>query len=157
MGLRGRYFSTRDVRLIHSFNHELLDDWVQAQVAVFKVNAEASLINIYGETDPEKGKAFFPGIDLTCRIKKDQINTNYEDYGPDRKQNVNFVFLEKVLKQINLFPEVGDIILFNERYHEIDNVVQEQFLGDIEDKSFSIICHTHYARLSKLSIVTRQS
>ena len=42
------------------------------------------------------------------------------------------------------------------RYHEIDNIVQEQFLGGISDKSLSIIVNTHYARLSKLSLVNRQ-
>lgn len=154
---RGRFFSGRDIRLIHSFNHELLDDIIQAMVTIFKVNAEATNINIYGETDPKKGKAYFPGIDITCRIKKDQIGSPVDDFGPTRTQNINYVFLEKDLQTVSFFPENGDIILFNERYYEIDNVVQEQFLGDIEDKSFSIICHTHYARLSKLSIVTRQT
>jgi hypothetical protein len=157
MGLRGRFFSTRDMRLIHSFNHELMDDIVQAMVSIFKVNAEQTKTNIYGEVDQKQGVMFFPGVDVTCRIKKDLITTKADDFGPDRSQNINYVFLEKDLRTINLFPETGDVILFNERYYEIDNVVQEQFLGDIEDKSFSIICHTHYSRLSKLSIVTRQS
>lgn len=154
---RGRYYSSRDVRLIHSFNHELMEDIVQSVATIFKICPEASPINIYGETDPKKGKSFFPGVEMVVRIKKEAINTKYDDFGPDRNQNVNFVFLESDLKIVNLFPELGDIVLFNERYHEIDNVVQEQFLGDIEDKSFSIICHTHYARLSKLSVVQRQS
>ena len=61
-----------------------------------------------------------------------------------------------MLKQFNLFPEVGDLILFNERYHECDNVVQEQFLGGIDDKSHSIVVHTNYTRLSKISLVQRQ-
>jgi hypothetical protein len=154
---RGRFYSPRDVRLIHSFNHEIMEDLVQSVSTIFKVCPEATQINIYGETDPSKGKVFFPGVELVVRIKKDLINTNYDDYGPTRKQLINFVFLELDLKNVNLFPENGDVILFNERYYEIDNVVQEQFLGDVEDKSFSIICHTHYTRLSKLSLVQRQT
>jgi hypothetical protein len=61
-----------------------------------------------------------------------------------------------MLKQTNLYPENGDIVVFNERFHEIDNVEQEQFLGGVDDKSFSIICDTHYSRLSKLSMFDRQ-
>jgi len=61
-----------------------------------------------------------------------------------------------MLQLINIYPEVGDVIQFNERYHEIDNVVQEQFLGGIDSKSHSIIVNTHYARISKLSLVERQ-
>ena len=49
------------------------------------------------------------------------------------------------------------MIKFNNRFHEVDNVVQEQFLGGIEDKSHSIITNTHYSRLSKLNFVERQS
>jgi hypothetical protein len=134
-----------------------MEDLVQSQAAIFKVCPEATQTNIYGEVSPEKGKVFFPGVDMVVRIKKNDIESNYTDYGPTRKQIINFVFLELDLKNVNLFPENGDVILFNERYYEIDNVVQEQFLGDIEDKSFSIICHTHYARLSKLSVVQRQT
>jgi len=69
---------------------------------------------------------------------------------------VVFKFRENVLKLVNLYPEIGDIVRFNERYHEIDNVVQEQFLGGQEDKSHSIIVNTHYSRLTKLSFVERQ-
>ncbi len=61
-----------------------------------------------------------------------------------------------MLKLVNLYPENGDIISFNSRYHEIDNVVQEQFRGGQADKSLSIICNTHYTRLTKLSIFERQ-
>jgi hypothetical protein len=154
---RGRFNSPRDIRLFHSFNHEIMEDIVQSVATIFKICPEASPINIYGETAPEKGKVFFPGVEMTTRIKKNDINSNYDDYGPTRKQIINFVFLELDLKNVNLYPENGDVILFNTRYYEIDNVVQEQFLGDIEDNSFSIICHTHFTRLSKLSVVQRQS
>jgi len=48
------------------------------------------------------------------------------------------------------------MILFNDRYHEVDNVVQEQFLGGQANKSHSIICNTHYSKLSKINLVNRQ-
>jgi hypothetical protein len=41
--------------------------------------------------------------------------------------------------------------------YEIDNVVQEQFLGGQPDKSWSLIVNTHYTRLSKLNLVERQT
>ena len=42
-------------------------------------------------------------------------------------------------------------------YYEIDNVVQEQFLGGHPDKSWSLIVNTHYTRLSKINLVERQT
>lgn len=156
MGLLGRYFSERDLNIINSFNAELMGDIIQTLVTIHKICPDQTRINIYGETSPQTGNVYYPGIEITAIINRADIETNYDDFGPDREQSVIFAFREKMLKQFNLFPEVGDLILFNERYHECDNVVQEQFLGGIDDKSHSIICHTNYTRLSKISLVERQ-
>lgn len=139
-----------------SVNAELMGDVIQTQVFVYKICADETTINIYGESDPQTGKIFYPGIECTCLIDRADIDTKFDEFGPDRDQTVVFKFRENNLKLINIYPEIGDIIEFNKRYHEIDNVVQEQFLGGIADKSLSIICNTHYSRLSKLSLVKRQ-
>jgi transcriptional regulator with PAS, ATPase and Fis domain len=155
MGLLGRYMSVRDLRLIKSINIELLNDVIQTEVTVFKISPELTTTNIYGETNQETGKSFCPGIEIACMIEREENLTEMNDFGPSRKQGVIFKFMEDMLKNVNFYPETGDIVMFNDRYHEIDNVVQEQFLGGIPEKSFSIICNTHYSRLSKLNIVTR--
>lgn len=157
MGLRGRYFSSRDIRFINSINAELMDDIIQNEVTLFKMYADATSTNIYGESKSSIGKVYYPGITITALIDRAEIATDVDDFGPNRKQNVVFKFREKKLKDINFFPQTGDLILFNERYHEIDNIVQEQFLGGIPDKSFSIIVNTHYTRLSAVDVVVRQS
>lgn len=156
MGLAGRWFSERDLRLINHFNAELMGDVIQTEVTIYKVAANETKINVYGEADPSTGIVFYPGIEITALIQREDISTEYGEFGPDRKQDVVFKFRENMLKLINLFPEVGDMIWFNERYHEIDNVIQEQLLGGISDKSHSIIVNTHYSKLSKLNIVNRQ-
>jgi hypothetical protein len=156
MSLPGRYFSERDLRFINSINAELFGDVMQMEVTIFKIAPAEMQTNVYGETDPNTGKLYYPGIECTCIIDRADINTDYDDFGPDRNQAVVFKFREESLKLINLYPEVGDIVKFNSRFHEIDNVVQEQFLGGIAEKSLSIIVNTHYSRLSKLSMVERQ-
>jgi len=156
MGLLGRYFSVRDLKVIQSFNAELMGDIIQTEVNIFKMCADQTKINVYGESSPESGKMYYPGVECTCLIDRADIDTAYDEFGPDRNQTVVFKFREDNLKLVNLYPEVGDIVEFNKRYHEIDNVVQEQFLGGQPDKSLSIIVNTHYARLSKLSLVERQ-
>ena len=153
MGLRGRFFSARDLKVIGSWNGELMGDIVQTEIILYKMAAAETVVNIYGESSQ---KMFYPGVEVTCLIDRADINTNYDEFGPDRDQTVVFKFRENMLKLVNIFPEVGDIIKFNQRFHEIDNVVQEQFLGGIEDKSHSIIVNTHYSRLSKLNFVERQ-
>ena len=156
MSLLGRYFSVRDLKLVNSFNGELMGDIIQTEILIYKMAPSEMVTNIYGESSPETGKLFYPGVEVTCFVDRADIDTTYDDFGSDRNQTVVFKFRENMLKLVNVYPENGDIIRFNERYHEIDNVVQEQFLGGIEDKSHSIIVNTHYSRLSKLSFVERQ-
>lgn len=156
MGLLGRYFSVRDLKLVGQFNGELMGDIIQTEVTIYKVAVNESKVNVYGESDQKSGGiTYYPGVNITALIDRADITTEESVFGVDRDQSVVFKFRENMLKLVNLFPEVGDIIEFNVRYHEIDNVVQEQFLGGISDKSHSIIVNTHYSRLSKLNLVVR--
>lgn len=133
-----------------------MGDIIQTEVIIYKIAPTMTKANIYGEASAQTGKLFYPGVEVTCLIDRESLNTDYDDFGPTRSQVVIFKFRENMLKLVNLYPENGDIIKFNERFHEIDNVVQEQFLGGIEDKSHSIIVNTHYSRLSALNFVERQ-
>ena len=155
--MNGRYFSEMDVNFINQINDELLDDVIQSEVTLFKANADNTQTNMYGESKPSIGKTYYAGIDIICLVDRADISTDADDFGPDRKQNVVFKFMEKDLQSINFFPKSGDLIFFNARYHEIDDVVQEQFLGGQPDKSLSIIANCHYTRLSKVDVVERQS
>lgn len=156
MGLLGRFFSTRDMKMIASVNAELMGDVIQTQVFIYKICADQTVTNVYGESDSKSGKVYYPGVECTCLIDRADIDTTYDQFGSDRNQAVVYKFREDNLKLVNIYPEVGDIVEFNKRYHEIDNVVQEQFLGGVSDKSWSIIVNTHYSRLSKLDLVNRQ-
>jgi hypothetical protein len=157
LNLPGRYFSERDISFINGINDELLGDVIQTEVLCFKMCAEATQMNIYGESSPKTGKQYFPPVQLVCLVDRADITTDADDFGPDRKQNVAFKFMEKDLQTLDFFPQTGDLIHFNDRYHEVDDVVQEQFLGGIPDKSLSIIVNTHYTSLSKIDLVERQS
>ncbi len=156
MGLRGRFFSERDLKVINSFNSELMGDVIQTEIILYKMAADQTQINLYGESDPNTGKMFYPGVEITALIDKADIDTPYDEFGPDRNQTVVFKFRENMLKLVNIYPEIGDIVKFNNQFFECDNVVQQQFLGGQEDKSHSIIVNTHYSRLSKLNFVERQ-
>ncbi len=156
-GLFGRYFGVQDIAFINGINDELLGDVIQTVVMVFKVCPTATQINIYGESDPKGGKQYFTPVEFVCLVDRADMTTDADDFGPDRKQNVAFKFMEKDLQNSNLFPQTGDLVLFNEMFHEIDDVVQQQLLGGQPEKSFSLIVNTHYTTLSKVDIVERQS
>lgn len=155
--LPGRYFSRRDMNLLGSVNGELVGDIIECVVQVFKIATYETTVNIYGESSSDKGKVFYPGINLSCLVERSDISTENQGYGPDRKQDIAYRFRERDCIITNYFPEIGDLVLYNERYYEVDNVVQEQFLGGHPDKSWSLIVNTHYTRLSKINLVERQT
>jgi len=153
----GRFFSPRDINFLSSINAELVGDIIECVIQIFKIAVNETNVNIYGESSSDKGKVFYPGIDLTCLIDRSDTKTENQGFGPDRSQDIVYRFRERDCIVTNFFPEVGDLILYNERFYEIDNVVQEQFLGGHPDKSWSLIVNTHYTRLSKINLVERQS
>ncbi len=153
MGLRGKYFSPRDMRLMHSLNAELMGSVAEVLVDVFKISVQDTITNIYGETSVETGKIYLPAIRISTLVDRPEMEALAEDFGPDRNQSHIFKFREKMCVQLNFLPQIGDIVHWNDRYWEIDNVVREQLLGGQSDKSWSIICNAHYTKLSKLNIL----
>jgi hypothetical protein len=83
------------------------------------------------------------------------MEAEYDDFGPNRRQDYVFKMREEMLKKLEFYPEIGDVVFFNDRYYEIDNVVQEQLLGGQPDKSHSIICNAHYTKYTSLNIMER--
>ena len=57
MGLRGRYFSERDLRLVNSLNAELTRDIIQTLIVCFKIAAGETNTNLYGESSPSEGRS----------------------------------------------------------------------------------------------------
>ena len=155
MGLRGRYFSQRDLNLVAQFNAELMGDIVEVLIQVFKISPTETKTNIYGETSAESGKWYMPAIQISSLVERADMTAEYDDFGPSRNQDYVFKMREKMLKEVNFYPEIGDIVLFNDRYYEIDNVVQEQLLGGQPDKSHSIICNGHYTKITSLNVLER--
>lgn len=155
MGIHGKWFSQRDLRFIDSINAELLGDVIQSVVTLFKIAPSFTPTNIYGESDPSTGKFYYPGIKATCHIDRDEIRATYSEHGIDKEQPVEFRFREKLLKELNFYPQEGDLVNHNEKFFEIHDVIQEGFVGGIPEKSLSIIVRTHYTRLSKISLAER--
>lgn len=153
--MRGLWFSPRDMQFIEKVNKEVLDRMLQIVITIYKVCADQNETNIYGETTGKTGKVFYPGVNITCNITKNDMNSEATDFGPDRKQELVFQFLESKLKAVNLYPQTGDIIEYADRLFEVNNVIQDQFLGGIPEKSLSIICNCHYSRLSKSDLFIR--
>lgn len=150
----GRYYSFRDRNLVSAINNELKNNIVQILVTLFKPAFLQTKTNVYGEVKASEGKSFYPGIDIYCMIERADLEGENEGFGGDRSQDLEFRFTEEDLININYYPQSGDVIKFNERFYEIDNVLNDkQLLGGQPDKNLSFIVKTHYTKLTSLNVM----
>ena len=122
MALFGR---TRDVNLIKTINRELLGDVITQQASFYKVRLEETTFNLYGEA---AGGKFYDGpVIFNCLVERSDQEYPESDLGVDFDWSVIFKFLREDLTNAGVNPEVGDIILYNEGYYQVDNVASNQY------------------------------
>ena len=153
---------SRDISLFHNLNNELLKDIIQTEVAYYKFALEQTTSNVYGES---MGKNYYEPLKIACLIDRSDQSWSSNEFGSDVNQSVGFQFLKNELRNINLIPEVGDILLFRNNFYEIDGKTENQLiLGRDPDyaistetvdfgDSFSILVSTHISRIEKLNLI----
>ena len=157
---------SRDISLFHNLNKELINDIIQTEVAYYKFALEQTKVNVYGEAP---GKNFFEPLKIACLINKEDQAWSSDQFGSDVNQAINFRFLKEELRNINLIPEVWDLLLFKNNFYEVDAKVENQLiLGRDPDyaistetidfgDSFSILINTHISRVEKLNLIPLRS
>ena len=158
---------SRDISMFRIINNELLGDIINEQCVYYKYILLKTNTNIYGEAP--NGKTFAPPIILNCLIERGDQEYTTSDLGVDNTRNLKFRFLRDHLVTANLLPEVGDIIMFQEGYFEVDSTVENQlFVGkdpnypyntnplnpglDEFGYNVSIICSTHSIPADRVNI-----
>jgi hypothetical protein len=117
--------SSRDVSFLRRMNREIMQDVITQQCAFYKYRLNETTINMYGEAS---GGKFFDGpILLNALITVEGNTSPTSEIGVNFDWPVSFAFLRDDLVDANLLPEVGDIILFQESYWEVDNTDASQF------------------------------
>ena len=122
------------------------------------------------------GEKFSHGPFLfNCLISRQDQEYPESELGVNFNQGMTFAFFRDDLVDSMYVPEVGDIVLYQEGYHEIDgyyevdNITANQyFMGknpdypnqpgnwnpDLEDfgSNISVICETHYVPADRVGI-----
>jgi len=173
------YGEARDISLFRHVNRELMHNIISQQCVLYKYDIEETKVNIYGESSTDK--YYHPPILLYCLIDIPDQLYSVNDINIDYTWNPTFRFLRDDLLSVsaenpngaNVVPEVGDIIMFQEAYYEVDTIDQSNFfVGKDPDYPFTddngnnpletdldrfgynvgIICSTHYVPADKVGI-----
>jgi hypothetical protein len=163
--------SARDISMFRKVNRELLGDIITQQVAIYKYVLDKTKTNMYGEAS---GGKFFTGpILLNALITVDNNTSPTNEFGVDFDWSIKVAFLVDDLTDANIVPEVGDVLLYQESYFEIDNAVHTQyFAGKDPDYPYSqnplnpgldqfgynvsLVCETHYTPADRINIIKQR-
>ena len=153
---------SRDISLFNSLGKELINDIIQSEVGYYKFALERTTSNVYGES---VGKMYYEPVRIACLMQREDQTWSSDDFGSDVDQTLSFRFLKQELRDINLVPQVGDILLFRNNFYEVDSKIENQLImGKDPDyaistgasdfgNSHSIILKTHLSRIEKLNLV----
>ena len=147
-----RYYPKKDLDTIEKFNRELLgepnisnDGIIDQFVIFYRTSVYETDTNMYGEAS--EGKVYKQGVKLPCIVDAEDFDFQYTDFGPDNKQNVSFSFQRAYLVEVNLKPDIGDILQWNEGYFEVNTYNENQLIGGNPDNSHSIVVSAHLTRM----------
>ena len=136
---------SRDISLFNTISKELINDIIQIEVGYYKFVLERTSVNVYGESE---GKVFYEPVRIACLMKKEDQAWSSDDFGSDVDQTIDFRFLKQELKDINLVPEVGDILLLGKDPDYAISTGATDF-----GNSHSIILTGHLSRVEKLNLI----
>ncbi len=148
-----RFVAPRDYNFFQNISRELVDAVVQTQVFVFKLIAQNSKVNLYGES---LDKSYYDGVSLFAMVEYNDETVDYESgLGQDTIQEVTFRFNQDTCIVKDIMPEIGDVIQFVDGYYEITNTNASQLVGGQASNNFGITCNTFLMRKSQLNIEPR--
>lgn len=158
-----KFFNAKDLDFIKTISEEVVDYLVEQAVTLFKVSVGETKTNLYGES---LGKVWRAPSTIMAIVDREPANVVYEGFGADKQQAVEFRFNRMRLRDTSYsvpkvrdvngtlvpteaiqnltvgYPEIGDVILFDGTYFEIDNVRESKLVGgspeiyNKEDDSF---------------------
>jgi hypothetical protein len=151
---------SRDISLFRHINKELINNIIQQSVGYYTINLEKTTSNVYGESS---NKTYNDPILVNCLIERNAQAWTETEFGTDVTREINVRFLRDILVDINLVPQVGDVVLWQENYYELSGIVENQFVvgkdpsyayDDTTDfgSSISIIVTAQYIRPEKLGL-----
>ena len=153
--------SQRDIATFKGVTREVVENIISQMVGYYKIVLSETPVNIYGEA---LNKNYIGPVLINWLIQRGDFEFSQTEFGPDNSRQVEFRFFKDHLVEVNVFPEVGDVVLYNELFFQIDSVNENQLiLGKDNDyayqdglnnfgSSYSIILKGHYTSPDALGI-----
>lgn len=147
-----RFVTDQDIKFMKQLNKELLNDIIETNVVVYKLDLAESPTNIYGEAPK---KRYNMGVQMTCLINRQDKSPSSDQFVLDFAQAAVFSFMREICEEKDIYPEVGDIIEYDSAFWEINNAAENQLVADQPFYNWAIICTCHLTRRTALQLTER--
>lgn len=153
--------SVNDINTFKLFSKELVNDIITQQVGYYKLSLQSTPANIYGES---LNKSYIGPVLFNCLIERGDFRAPVDDFGVDTDRDVTFRFLRDDMEDVNIMSEVGDIVMYNEVFYEVDNVNFNQLVMGKDNQyayspglenfgnNYSVVLTTHLTRGFRLNL-----
>ena len=145
--------------------------FISVEIAYYKLALPEMEINLYNESN---SKVYYNPVRFSSLVAFEETSMNDVDTGLDTSQSVVFSFLRDDLKDLDVVFDEGDIIKWDGKYYEIDNLRFNQYWmgrnpdhllitteGRSNDMGFgyniAVRADTHLTRLSSIQLVEFRS
>jgi hypothetical protein len=163
--------SARDISMFRKINRELMGDVITQQVAIYKYVLDKTKVNMYGESS---GGKFFDGpVLLNSLITIENKTDGTSEFGVDFSWAIKAAFLKDDLVDANLVIEIGDVILYQESYFEVDVATDTQYFAGKDPQypyaqnplnpglenfgyNVSLVCNAHYIPADRINIIKQR-
>tara|TARA_B100000029_G_scaffold498480_1_gene567375 strand:- start:14 stop:487 length:474 start_codon:yes stop_codon:yes gene_type:complete len=148
------FIPQKEFDLINQMNEELIDEIVGQSVDIYKVSIENTDENLYGESTT---KYYDIGFRVNCLILYNEPEIIQDEFGADNNGNIEMYFQRENLASgsLNFYPEMGDIVDWNNHYWEINGTTEPQLFAGHPNFKHNIVATAHRSRLSSLQIEER--
>ena len=154
MATKPFFVPQKEINLIDSMNEELIDEIIGQSVDIYKVSIDNTDENVYGESTT---KYYEVGFRVNCLILFNEPEIIQDDFGADENASIEMYFQRNNLSSgsLNFYPEMGDMVDWNDTYWEINGTTEPQLIAGNPNYKHSIKATAHKARLSSLQIEER--
>lgn len=149
-----RFVTQRDFEFIQHITRELIDETMDVAVVLYKIVVGSTTTNIYGEAT---SKTRYTPVKVNGIVKYEKNTLDKDEgFGSNQDQQVEFRFARRMLQEVNTYPEIGDIVGYNNHYYEIHNITETQLIAGKPGFNTAIICMAHLTRRTSIDIEEAQ-
>lgn len=131
-----KFFGPNDIKTLQRMSKELVEQIIDTNVLYSKMNVSQTVQNFYGQS---LHKQFSVPVSLQAMIYHNPP-TYLFDYQVTQQQDVQFKFLQTTLQDHNIYPQIGDVIIWRNQLWQITTITNEQLLAGRTDLVWSWVC-----------------